>query len=739
MKQVFKILVLSLFVVLVGCDDLGASPVIDVEDVITIKANDEFDLVDHVVVEDLEDKFILFSDLEISYGGFDNSAVGTYAIIITATDSDGNETIKEISVIVGDDVSPVILYDDPSTISIGYGSDIPSPNVTCTDNVDDDCDLVISGDIVDPNTMGTYVVVYTATDDSMNESSIEITYIVKDVNPPVVTLVGESSITIYDLNTFVDLGVTFNDDLDDDPELIITNPFEEEVEYGTYIFWYSVVDESGNVSTVTRTVIYEDLFKDVCLLDDYEIVENQTVINVMVTNCDGYTFDLDYTVDNTTPESTPITLSIYSDGVLVREKLATYTVLANEVDMANVAVFVRFSDETDYNAPFSVQEYEDMFNGDMTSVQDYFLEVSNGTFLVETYFANDVTAFYTDIYERGYYQMESNSNPVGYKTEDEGNEREHALIDRIAKYIRDNDLIDPTLDLDGDDDGELDSFTVIFSYGPDDWMDVLWPHAWGLHSSVDEWGYWFDDAVTLNDVYVYDYNIEFLGLTGEGYNDIHIGVLAHELFHLVGAPDFYHYYEDTDIEPVGYWGLMESQFKLPSHMLGFTKEEYGGFEQDKVEITEDGTYTINRTTSILDNLAFIDLGRSNEYLYIEYRTKATEYEESLLDEGLLVYRIDQDYLGNEDGYYSTSGEGKDEVFIFRPVTIDQNEYDNNGIVSVTDFRFIDDAIMNDDTYSSIGYDTGVYMFYSDGEEIMITITITNTTEDNITFTVDFIE
>ncbi len=739
MRQLFKILFLSFILLLAGCDVVIEAPVIDVEDVITLDGNEEFELVDYVVVTDVEDKYILFSDLEINYGDFDSSVIGTYTITIKATDSDGNETIKEITVIVGDFVSPVILYNDPSTILIGYGSDVPSPTITCTDNVDDDCDLVISGDTVDTNTMGTYVVIYTAIDEALNETVLELTYVVTDVNPPLVTLNGDSTITIYDIDTYIDEGATVTDDLDLDIEITITNPFDEEVDYGTYIFWYTAVDDTGNTSTETRTVIYEDLFLNTCLLEDYEILEHQTVTPVTVTNCDDYTYDLIYTVDNTTTESTPITLNIYSGGVLIREKIATYTVLASDVDMANVAVFVRFSDELDYNAPYSVTDYENLFNGDTTSVQDYFLEVSNGTFLIDTYFANDVNAFYTDIYERGYYQMKSPTNNVGYLTEEQGNEREHELIDRIAKYIRDNNLIDPSIDLDGDDDGELDSFTVIFSYSPDDWMDVLWPHAWGLHSSVDDDGYWFDDAVKLNDVYVYDYNIEFLGSTGEGYNDIHIGVLSHELFHLVGAPDYYHYYNDTEIEPVGYWGLMEGQFDLPSHMLGFSKEEYGGFNQDKVEIYEDGTYTINRTTSVVDNLAFIDLGRSNEYLYLEYRTRATEYEESLLDEGLLVYRIDQDYFGNEDGYYNSEDEGTDEVLIFRPLTIDEFEYGNTGLISVTDFGFVDDAIMNVNTYTSIGYDTDVYMFHSDGVEIMITITITETTDDTITFTVDFIE
>ena len=397
----------------------------------------------------------------------------------------------------------------------------------------------------------------------------------------------------------------------------------------------------------------------------------------------------------------------------------------NEIsNMTNVVIFIRFQDEAAYVAPHDLAFYDNLFNGvDVVSLRDYYLEVSYGQMEINSVFAvpNQEIIYYVDSHDRSYFEeYDSVTNPDGI-SEENSTLREHELLKRATDYVEANNLIDDSINLDVNDDGEIDSISYLISGEDQGWNSMLWPHKWSLSSFYDySLGEFKSNAPSINGLYAYTYTFELLGNSAEYNYAVEVGVLAHETFHLISAPDLYHYYDYNWIDPIGYWGLMESINSVPNHMLGYMKEVYGNWIQDVNEINESGSYTLYPLQDSADNLYRINTGYSNEYVYLEYRDNVGLYESGLSSSGLLVYRVDIDYIddGNVDGYYDSEGNPMDEVFIFRPGIVD--------ILPPITFEDFDDDLIDEDgdienaalsdtnLHDEMGNGTSITMFHSDG-------------------------
>lgn len=413
--------------------------------------------------------------------------------------------------------------------------------------------------------------------------------------------------------------------------------------------------------------------------------------------------------------------------------------------LSNVVIFIRFNDESGYTAPRPFSYYVDLFNGiDKVSLRDYYLETSYNQLEINSYFTSATgIIYYNDIYDRSYYQpYDSTSNPNGY-LESQRTDREHELLKRALNFVDDNNLISDAIDIDTNDDGIVDSVSFLISGNDDGWNSLLWPHKWSLFSYTDNYGDFTWDAPTINGKNIDSYTFELLGNTRNYDYAVDVAVLAHETFHLIGAPDLYHYYRYDWIQAIGYWGLMENLNDDPNHMLGYMKEAYGNWITSVDEITSSGSYTLYPLQDSPDNLYKYNTGFSNEYIYFEYRDNDGLYERNLPDTGLLVYRVDLDYYdqGNVYGYYNEDGVTEEEVFVFRPNII----YEGNTIVfpetddpDVDEDGDIDSAILSDtNAYDSMGIGTDIPIFTSDGN--LLNIHIYNVVEHDgyITFDVMF--
>ena len=316
----------------------------------------------------------------------------------------------------------------------------------------------------------------------------------------------------------------------------------------------------------------------------------------------------------------------------------------------NLVVFIRFSDEEEFTE--NITTYESLFNtasAGANSMRNYYAEASyNKLAISSTFYPTPGTTIvsYKDTQPRSYYRpYNAAANPNGYTDYDSRTVREHTLLKRAVDAI--SALVPSSLVIDGDNDGYVDNICFIVKGGVDGWNNLLWPHYWQLYSQT----------AMINGKRVSNFNFQLqdaLAISG-------VGVLCHEMFHSIGAPDLYHYSQDA-LDPVGNWDLMDANSNPPQHMGAYMKMRYGGWISSIPRITTTGTYSLTPLQTSTSAYIIPSLCSSSEYFVVEYRKKSGTFEASLPGEGLLVYRINSvvdDSSGNRNG-------PPDEVYVYRP-------------------------------------------------------------------------
>ncbi len=314
----------------------------------------------------------------------------------------------------------------------------------------------------------------------------------------------------------------------------------------------------------------------------------------------------------------------------------------------NVVIFIKFADSPDFSAPFGY--YQQIFNASeegANSMKNYFQAASYGLLNVDSFYYpepnGDLVLAYTDNQPRSYFQPYSNSNPNGYSGDHERTQREQEMLVRAVNGV--SSQIPTTLVIDGDNDGFVDNVCFIIQGQPDGWAELLWPHRWVLYAA----------SAYIHGKQVWDFNFQLetsLGSSGAS-------VLAHEMFHSLGAPDLYRYYDNT-IDPIGRWDLMAGNQNPPQHMSVWMKYRYGEWIDSVPTITESGTYTLHPVaSSSTNNIYRISSWRTGEHYVLEYRKPHGMYDGNLPGSGLLVYRLDSRENGNANG-------PPDELYIYRP-------------------------------------------------------------------------
>lgn len=402
---------------------------------------------------------------------------------------------------------------------------------------------------------------------------------------------------------------------------------------------------------------------------------------------------------------------------IVTSKSVVKSTLKSTQTLNNIVVYIRFADQTEF--PANQATYTSMFNNTSTganSVRNYFKEATYDDLDISTTFypTNNGTTIisYQDNHIRDYYVPHSAANDSGYTSQ---SSREHALLQNAISFVESQ--IPSSLNLDYDSDGYVDNICFIVRGGTTAWNTLLWPHRWSLWSVRD----------SLNGARVYDYNLQLEDhMSGSG-----VGVLCHEMYHTLGAPDLYHYNGDG-MDPVGDWDLMEHTKNPPQHMGAYMKSEYGGWITSIPEITASGSYTLNPITSSSNNCYKIPISGSTEYLILEYRRKTGAFESSLPNSGLIVYRINESYHGNSSG--SGAGGVSDEVYVFRLNGSTSNKGDNsNAYLSSNSGRTVFHNSSNPNCFISNGSLGNIYIKNISTAGSTISFDIRFCDDDNITY------
>ncbi|MFH1052018.1 MAG: M6 family metalloprotease domain-containing protein [bacterium] len=319
----------------------------------------------------------------------------------------------------------------------------------------------------------------------------------------------------------------------------------------------------------------------------------------------------------------------------------------NTGTIQNIVIYIRFANDSEYSDDTS--SYYSMFNNASgNSMYAYYREVSYNTLSIYTSFyprpSSSIVKSFQDSHNRNYFQpYDASTNPDGYQNSSQKTSREHTLLKNAVDAT--SSEIPAGLNIDNDGDGYVDNVCFIIKGNTDEWSDLLWPHRWALYTLT----------ATINSKRVWDYNFQLQNFL-KSYGN---GVLSHEMFHTLGAPDLYHYSQDG-MDPVWRWDIMATTTTPPQHMGAWMKYAYGGWIPNIPEITSNGNYSLNPLTSSTNNAYKIASPNSlTEFFVVEYRRQSGTYETPLPGSGLLVYRIKPALNGNADG-------PPDEVYIYRP-------------------------------------------------------------------------
>ena len=237
-------------------------------------------------------------------GLVDTNSVGTYSITYTATDKAGNSTSiqRTVHVVLPSDVTaPVITLNGEGTVNLFQDTSYVELGATATDNRDANVSVSISGN-VDTSTLGSYIVIYSATDIAGNSSTAQRTVNVvlpPDTETPVITLNGDANITLTLGENYEELVASATDERDGDVNVTIEGSVDSSIE-GIYIITYTATDKAGNVVTVTRTVtVVAPTLTDLSLESNVSTlnVGEKAELTIIGTYSDGSTVELDANVE----------------------------------------------------------------------------------------------------------------------------------------------------------------------------------------------------------------------------------------------------------------------------------------------------------------------------------------------------------------------------------------------------------------------------------------------------------
>ena len=165
-----------------------------------------------------------------------------------------NEINSEVNAV--DTTPPVITLVGESLITLNQKDEYIEQGATAVDDRDGSVEVTLSGSVDTSNT-GSYTVNYSATDTTGNTSGVTRTIIVElpsDVVPPVISLIGESVITVIQGNEYIEPGASAFDEHDGNVDVMISGNVNTNV-IGSYTVTYSAKDIANNTSSLTREIL----------------------------------------------------------------------------------------------------------------------------------------------------------------------------------------------------------------------------------------------------------------------------------------------------------------------------------------------------------------------------------------------------------------------------------------------------------------------------------------------------
>jgi M6 family metalloprotease-like protein len=271
-------------------------------------------------------------------------------------------------------------------------------------------------------------------------------------------------------------------------------------------------------------------------------------------------------------------------------------------------------------------EFDDLMNqigytvgGAKGSVKDYYLENSYGLMNLQVTVVGPVMV----------------SHPTSYY---DTNSRYREFANEVIN------LADPIINFSQfANEGQVESFHIIFSGYGDEAIgngQQIWSHAWTLGSTVTK------DGVNLSR---YSCSPELRGSNGS--NITNIGVIAHELCHVFGSPDYYDVSSNSggsDFVGTGNWDLMASgswndNGRQPASINPYQKIKFGWITPQTLTT---GSSVSNMPPSANNSVVYKIAANTIGEHYLLDNKQLVGFDASLPGHGLLIWHIASSVVDN---------------------------------------------------------------------------------------------
>lgn len=313
---------------------------------------------------------------------------------------------------------------------------------------------------------------------------------------------------------------------------------------------------------------------------------------------------------------------------------------ATDSNFTNLIVFARFADESEfvddeYKGVPVRQIIDNSYNTATYSVGDFYRNASADKVRMNSVYLYKGNGSVQLPHERGYYASYSADNLNGYKTAKEKAERMYELrmdwsnaVNAAVKAGNSITNYDGSKrydykDLDKNDDGEIDSITVIYKNTTQNISvqrsDPLWNYKdYGNYVEIS-----LGNGKQLKSRYYVQLTNTYDHLYQAQYNKPIVSLKApiHEMGHIFGLLDLY---STSNVSPVYYMSTMSNAISPVPQGISIKEKEALGWTDSHTlqEITQTGDYTLNvsGTNGTQNCVGYrVELPNRNKTLYLEYR------------------------------------------------------------------------------------------------------------------------
>lgn len=192
--------------------------------------------------------------LAVITSGAVGEQAGVYTLTYTATDKAGNSASALRTVTVADTTAPTITVIGNINEIHEQGTIYVDAGANAIDIVDGNIRVTTTGEV--ESSAGNYILTYTATDIAGNTATATRSVVVADTNPPVINIIGDTTINHRLGEIYIDAGATATDLVDGNVAVTTSGTVADLAQ--TYTVTYTASDNAGNQAIATRTVIVGD-------------------------------------------------------------------------------------------------------------------------------------------------------------------------------------------------------------------------------------------------------------------------------------------------------------------------------------------------------------------------------------------------------------------------------------------------------------------------------------------------